>query len=91
VRAGFVRQLLAAAVAERIELFDIAEFQRRLRLDAGAQARLEGPVLLRIERPEGQGVAAIRAIAADCKNAGVAAGNRDDRRIEADFDRRAGG
>jgi hypothetical protein len=41
-----------AAIAESIELLDIAEPQSRLLLDPGAQADLEGAVRDRIERAE---------------------------------------
>lgn len=86
--AGLVRQLLSSAVAEGIELLDIAELQRRLRLHAGAQAGFERAVLLRVEGTEGQRVA-LTAMAADGEDAGAAAGNRD-HRVEAEFDRGAG-
>src|SRR5205085_7017427 len=52
VRGGVARVRMAAAVAEGIELLDVADGERGLRLDEGAQADLEGPVRQRIERPE---------------------------------------
>ena len=42
VRAGVVGARMAAAVAEGVELLDIADGQAGLRLDPGAQADLEG-------------------------------------------------
>src|SRR5690606_18706703 len=90
VRPGLVGQLLAAPVAKGVELFDIAEFQRGLRLDARLKARFEGAMVVRIERSEGQCVAG-RVSVADRQDAGAAAANRDDRRVEADFDRRPAG
>ena len=43
---------VAAAIAERIELLDIAEPQSRLLFHPGAQADLEGAVRDRVERAE---------------------------------------
>ncbi len=65
VRAGVAGLGMPAAIAERVELLDIAEPQARLFLDPGAQADLESAVARRIERAErqaGQSVAPSRAV-----------------------------
>ena len=88
VRAGVVRPRMAAAVAERVELLDIADGERGLRRHPGAQADLEGAVRQRIERAERQaGAGAALRIGGD-QDARLLRLDRDDRRGQSDLDRR---
>ena len=83
---------MAAAVAERIELLDIADAQAGLLLDPGAQADLEGAVRQRIERAERQAGARLAALAvARHQDRGLPILHGDDRGGEANFDRRQDG
>ena len=50
MRIAVARLRAAAAIAERVELFDIAKVRARLRLHPFAQADLERAVRERIER-----------------------------------------
>ena len=59
MRAGVAGARMAAAVAEGVELLDIADGEPGLRLDPGAQADLEGAVRQRIERTERQAGAGV--------------------------------
>ena len=86
MRAGVAGLGMAAAVAERVELLDIAEPQAGLRLDPGAQADLEGAVARRIERAERQAGAPVAA--ARDQDQRLIALDRDDRGGQADLDRR---
>ena len=79
---------MAAAVAERVELLDIADAQAGLRLDPGAQADLEGAVRQRIERAERQAGARCRLCRRPRPGCGLAVLDRDDRGGQPDFDRR---
>ena len=62
VRAGVARPRVAAAVAEGVELLDVADVDRGLRRHPGAQADLEGAVRQRIERAERQAGARSRLL-----------------------------
>ena len=50
MRIGVARARMAAAIAERIQLFDIADIERGLRRHPFAQSDLEGAVRERVER-----------------------------------------
>src|SRR6202011_179366 len=79
---------MPAAIAERIELLDIAKPESRLFFYPGAQADLEGAVRHRIERTERQ--PGERAAPATCggEDQWLVAFDRDDGGGQADFDRR---
>ena len=70
MRSDVAGQRVPAAVAEGVELLDIAELQRGLLGDPGAQARLERAVGERIERAEGQAVGLARRLAATTRISG---------------------
>ena len=88
MRAGVARPRVAAAVAEGVELLDIADVERGLRRHPGAQADLEGAVRQRIERAERQAGAGARfaGVGGD-QDARLVRLHRDDRGGEPDFDR----
>src|SRR5580704_13255141 len=77
-----------AAVAERIELLDIAEPQSRLFFYPGAQADLEGAVRHRVERAERQSGALVAVAGGGGEDQGLVAFDRDDGGGQADLDRR---
>ena len=81
---------MAAAVAERVKLLDVADPQAGLLLDPGAQADLEGAVRQRVERTEGKSRAQIRFVVARNEDCGLTGLNADDRGGQPDFDRREG-
>jgi hypothetical protein len=89
VRTGVARLRVAAAVAERIELLDIADRERGLRGDEGAQPDLEGAVLERVERPARQ-PERVALGATQNQNARRAVLDRHDRRGQPNLDRRCG-
>ena len=90
--AGVGRPRVAAAVAEGVELLDIAERSAGLRLDPGAQADLEGAVRQRIERAERQpGARLVRLAVARDQDRRLPVLDRDDRGGQADLDRREDG
>ena len=82
---------MAAAVAERVELLDVADAQPGLLLDPGAQADLEGAMRQRVERTEGKSGAHIGLVVARNEDRGLTGLNADDRGGQPDFDRREGG
>src|SRR5262249_28937391 len=88
VRAGVARQRVAAAVAEGVELLDVADPQARLRLDPVAQTDFEGVVRERIEWAERQAVGfiAVMAVARDQDRPRVRL-HGDDRRGQSGLDR----
>ncbi len=92
VGAGVARPRVPAAVAEGVELLDIADRKAGLRLDPGAQPDFEGAVCERVERPERQPRAglALAAVAGD-ENGRLLAFHRHDRGGEPDLDRRERG
>src|SRR5262245_9717635 len=79
---------MAAAIAERVELLDIADREAGLRLDPAAQADLEGVVLKRIERTGRE--AGERRPFARRQGQRIVAVDRDDRGGEPDLDGGAG-
>src|SRR5262249_21383424 len=83
---GVAGSRMAAAIAEGVELLDIAEPQPRLLLDPVAQADLEGAVLERIERAEGQACEGSFAARGEYQGLGVL--GRHDRGGQTDLDRR---
>ncbi len=87
VRAGVARMRMAAAVAEGIELFDIADIERGLRRHPFAQADLEGAVREGIECAGRQAGARLVAVAGD-EHRRLLVLHRDDRDGQPDLDRR---
>src|ERR1700692_972175 len=77
-----------AAVAERIELLDIAEPQSRLFFYPGAQADLEGAVRQRVQRAERKSGALVAVAGGGGEDQGLVAFDRDDGGGQADLDRR---
>src|SRR3546814_20324003 len=53
---------VAVTVGEGVELLDIAQVEPRLLLNPTAQARIQRPVVLRLDRAEGQGAPAARPL-----------------------------
>ena len=88
MHAGVVGPRVAAAVAERVELLDIADGDRCLRRHPVAQADLEGAVRQRIERPERQARANAAFRIGGDENARLLGLHRDDGRGQPHFDRR---
>src|SRR5207245_9752140 len=86
MRAGVAGFRMTAAIAERIELLDIAEPQTRLRLDPGAQADFEGAMARRIERTERQAGKPVTAARSQDQRLMIL--NSDDRGGQANLDRR---
>src|SRR6185369_8200182 len=80
VRADVTGHGMAAAVAERIELLDVAELEGALFGDPRPQARLECAMRDRIKRPEGQGVG-LAILAGDGEDQGLLVVDGDDRRV----------
>ena len=79
---------MPAAIAEGIELLDIAQPQSRLFFHPGAQPDLEGAVRDRVERAERK-PGELVAVAAGCgEDQGLIAFYRDNGGGQADFDRR---
>src|SRR5215831_7432121 len=79
---------MPAAVAERVELLDIAEPESGLLFDPGTQPDVEGAVRDGVERPERK-PREPAVVAARCReNEGLVAFERDDRRGQPDLDRR---
>ena len=79
---------VAAAIAEGIELLDIAQAQARLFLDPGAQANFKGAVRDRIEGAERK-TGALVAFAGGCgEDQRLIGFDRHDGGGQADFDRR---
>ncbi len=76
MRAEIARPGMAAAVAESVELLDIAERQRRLLLDPGAEPHVEGAVKDRVERAERQAVRLGRIAGGDDQDQRLAARRR---------------
>src|SRR5712671_6179014 len=88
MRVGVAGLRMSAAIAEGIELLDIAEPQARLLFHPGAQPNLEGAVRDRVERPERKPGEFV-AVAAGCgEDQRLVAFDRDDGGGQADFDRR---
>ena len=83
---------VAAAVAERIELLDIAEIEPGLPLHPFAQADLEGPVRARREQAEGKRVPCARSCRAGPhhEDVGLLVAHRDDGGVEPKLDLRVG-
>src|SRR6266567_6029627 len=75
---------MAAAVAESVELLDIAELQSRLLLDPVPQARFQCAVRQRIERAKRQRVRRFGVVHDESTRALF--GNRNDRRRKTDQD-----
>ena len=88
MRTGVAGLGVASAVAERIKLLDIAQFQARLLGHPGAQANVERAVLQWRERAERQAIGralCIRVLAYH-QHDGFVVGHGDDCRSEADLD-----
>src|SRR6185295_2030777 len=85
VRIGVVGACMTAAVAEGVELLDIADRKRGLFCDKGTKADLEGAVGEWIERARRQTDG--RLFHACDQNLWAIAFHRDDRRGEPDLDR----
>src|SRR5215467_4001216 len=82
---------VAAAVAEGVELLDVADAQAGLRLDPCAQTHLKGAMLARIELPPRQAGARFSIISeAGDQNRRLTRLRGDDGGSEADLDRGAG-
>src|SRR4029453_1326955 len=81
---------MAPAIAERVELLDIAEIEPGLPLDPFAQADLERAMGAGRERAEGKRVPCTRAgrAGADDENMRLARTDRDDGGVETEFDLR---
>src|SRR6185369_4013232 len=83
---------IAVAVAEGVELLDVAEGEGGLLVDPAAQATVEGAVVLRIERTEGQGLVeqpgGAFASGAQGEDARHFVGDRRDDGVETDGDAR---
>ena len=76
-----------SAIAEGVELLDIAELQRRLLLDPGPKTHLEGAVEDGIERAERQAVRLAGAdLRRDHQDQRLLVLDRDDRRVKPDLD-----
>src|ERR1700759_5719201 len=88
MHVGIARLRMPAAVAESVQLLDIAQPQPGLLLDPGAQADLEGAVRDRVEGAERKAVELVAAGAGRGEDQGLVALDRDDGRGEADLDRR---
>ncbi len=83
---------MAAAIAERVKLLDIADAQARLRLDPFAQPDLERAMRQRIERTERQAGARFGfSTVSRHQDRRLAVLHRDDCRGQPDFDRREDG
>ena len=79
---------MTTAVAEGVELLDIADVDRGLRRHPVAQADLEGAVRERIERAEGQARPRLALRVGGNQDVRLLGFDRDDRRGQADFDGR---
>ena len=88
MRGGVARLGVPAAVAESVELLDIAEVEPGLPLHPGAQADLEGAVGARGERAEGKRVPFARPhfAGAHHENMRLLLAHADDRGIEPKLD-----
>ena len=87
MHAGVARPGVAAAVAEGVELLDIADVDRGLRRHPVAQADLEGAVRQRIERAERQAGAGVALRIGRDQDARLLGLDGDDRRGQPHFDR----
>jgi hypothetical protein len=86
-------EFVAAAIAEGVELLDVAERHLRLFLHQIAQADFERAVAFGFERAEGETVGSVclgHRIAADDENARHVVGHCDDASVQADDDRVGG-
>src|SRR6266851_4899535 len=88
MRVGVAGLGVPAAVAEGVELLDIAEPQAGLFFHPGPQPDLEGAVRDRVERSERKTRKPVAVAAGRRQDQGLVAFQRDDRRGEADLDRR---
>src|SRR5579859_6656229 len=85
---GIAGHGMPAAIAKGVELLDIAEPKSRLLLHPGAQADLEGAVRYGVERAEGQAGELVAVAAGRGDDQRFIALDGDDRRGQADLDRR---
>src|SRR5262249_27191419 len=92
VGAGIARPRVAAAIAEGVELLDVADRKAGLGLDPGAQPDFEGAMRQRVERPEREPRAglALGGVTGH-QNGRLLALHRHDRGGEPDLDRRERG
>src|SRR5262249_31904434 len=92
VGVGIARPRVAAAIAEGVELLDVADGKAGLGLDPGPQPDFEGAMRQRVERPEREPRAglALGGVAGH-QNGRLLALHRHDRGGEPDLDRRERG
>lgn len=91
MRLAITQLRMAAAIAESVELLDIAERYAGLFADPGAQADVERAMRQRIERARRQ--RRLAAVAPDIgnQNGRIIPDDRRDRRCQIDLDRQAAG
>ena len=89
MRAGIARTRVPAAIAEGVELLDIADAEPGLLLDPGAQSDLERTVRERVERAEGEpGAGGASCGFASHEDRRLLVLDRDDGRRQPDLDGR---